>query len=135
MVLYDAAMRLLNRTAITVVAAQPYIDWTRSRDAAFKTSSSGDAAAARQTASLSVARTSSYGSAFLLPEFALEEDLQEWVEDNYAWIFEFQLAAWTDDESTWPADRDLKMFRGWFRIDIHSAVVDVAEDDIEGEEL
>ena len=126
-------MRLLNRTAITVVAAQPYIDWTRSRDAAFKTSSSVDTGA--RTASLSVARTSSYGSAFLLPEFALEEELQEWLEDNYAWIFEFQLAAWTDDESTWPAERDLKMFRGWFRIDIHSAVVDVAEDDIEGEEL
>jgi hypothetical protein len=126
-------MRLLNRTAITVVAAQPYIDWTRSRDAAFKTSSSVDTGA--RTASLSVARTSSYGSAFLLPEFALEEELQEWLEDNYAWIFEFQLAAWTDDESTWPAERDLKMFRRWFRIDIHSAVVDVADDDIEGEEL
>lgn len=132
--LYDAAMRLLNRTAITVVAAQPYIDWTKARDTAFRTSSSVEAAA-RHTASLSVARTRSYGSAFLLPEFALEEDLQEWVEDNYAWIFEFQLAAWTDDESTWPAERDLKMFRGWFRIDIHSAVVDVADDDIEGEEL
>jgi len=126
-------MRLLNRTAITVVAAQPYIDWTRSRDAAFKTSSSVDTGA--RTASLSVARTSSYGSAFLLPEFALEEELQEWLEDNYAWIFEFQLAAWTDDESSWPAERDLKMFRKWFRIDIHSAVVDVADDDIEGEEL
>jgi hypothetical protein len=126
-------MRLLNRTAITVVAAQPYVDWTRSRDAAFRTSSSVDAGA--RTASLSVARTSSYGSAFLLPEFALEEELQEWLEDNYAWIFEFQLAAWTGDESTWPAERDLKMFRKWFRIDIHSAVVDVADDDIEGEEL
>jgi hypothetical protein len=127
-------MRLLNRTAITVVAAQPYIDWTRIRDSAFRRSSSVDAGA-RPNASLSVARTSSYGSAFLLPEFALEEELQEWLEDNYAWIFEFQLAAWTDDESTWPVERDLKMFRKWFRIDIHSAVVDVADDDIEGEEL
>jgi hypothetical protein len=127
-------MRLLNRTAITVVAAQPYIDWTRARDAAFRTSSPAGAAA-RHPAGLSVARTRSYGSAFLLPEFAPEEDLQEWLEDNYAWIFEFQLAAWTDDESTWPAERDLKMFRGWFRVDIHSAVVDVADDDMEGEEL
>ena len=127
-------MRLLNRTAITVVAAQPYVDWTRTRDTAFRTSLSVDAGP-RPTASLSVTRTSNYGSAFLLPEFALEEDLQEWLEDNYAWIFEFQLAAWTDEESTWPAERDLKMFRKWFRIDIHSAVVDVADDDIEGEEL
>ena len=132
--LYDAVMRLLNRTAVTVVAAQPYIDWTRARDATFQPTMPG-AVSKVQPPSLSIPRTRSYGSAFLLPEFTLEEDLQEWVEDNYAWIFEFQLAAWTDDETTWPADRDLKMFRGWFRIDIHSAVVDAADDDLEEEEL
>ena len=76
-----------------------------------------------------------YGSAFLLPEFDLEEDLQEWVEDNVAWLFDFQLSAWTENEETWPGNRDLKTFREWFRIDIHSVVVDVADDDIEGEEL
>jgi hypothetical protein len=116
-------MRVINRTAITLVGAQPYIDWTRSRDADFN------------KGSLTVARTRGYGSAFLLPEFELEEDLQEWVEENFAWLFEFQLAAWTEDESAWPADRSLKEFRAWFRIDIHSDVVDMAEDDIEGEEL
>ena len=116
-------MRVLNRTAITVIGSEPYLEWTRSRDADFN------------RGTLTVARTKSYGSAFLLPEFAQEEDLQEWVEDNYAWIFEFQLAAWTDDESTWPAERDLKMFRGRFRIDIHNTVIDEGEDDIEGEEL
>ena len=48
---------------------------------------------------------------------------------------EFQLSSWTDDEATWPAARDLKTFRDWFRIDIHNVVVDVADDEIEGEEL
>ena len=116
-------MRVINRTAVTLVGAQPYIDWARSRDADFN------------KGSLTVARTRSYGSAFLLPEFELEEDLQEWVEENFAWLFEYQLSAWTEDESAWPADRNLKAFRTWFRIDIHSVVVDMAEDDIEGEEL
>ena len=116
-------MRVINRTAITLVGAQPYIDWARGRDADFN------------KGSLTVARTRSYGSAFLLPEFELEEDLQEWVEENFAWLFEFQLSAWTEDESAWPADRNLKAFREWFRIDIHSVVVDMAEDDIEGEKL
>jgi hypothetical protein len=51
------------------------------------------------------------------------------------WIFELQLSNWTETESTWPTTRDLKTFREWFRIDIHSLVVDVADDDIEGEEL
>ena len=68
-------------------------------------------------------------------EVDFEEDLQEWIEENWAWIFEFQLSAWTADESAWPAGRDLPMFRQWFRVDLHSVVVDVADDDIEGEEL
>ena len=128
-------MRLINRTAVTIIGARPYLDWTKSRDLAFKAPSRPEDAAAGQAISLSVVRARTYGTAFLLPEFALEEDLQEWVEDNYVWIFEFQLAAWTEDESTWPAGRDLKMFREWFRMDIHSAVVDVADEEIEGEEL
>jgi len=116
-------MRLINRTAVTITGAKPYVDWTLRTDA--------DA----NKGALTVARARVYGTAFLMPEFELEEDIQEWVEDNAVWIFEFQLGAWTDDESAWPPVRDLKSFRDWFTIDIHSVVVDMADDDIEGEEL
>jgi hypothetical protein len=116
-------MRLINRTAVSIVGAQPYIDWTRQHDA--------DA----NNGMLTVARARPYGTAFLLPELELEEDVQEWVEENAAWLFEFQLSAWTDDERAWPPARDLKMFRDWFRIDIHSLVVDTADDEIDGEEM
>jgi hypothetical protein len=116
-------MRVINRTAVTITGAKPYTDWTRRTDA--------DA----NKGAITVVRARTYGSAFLLPEFELEEDVQEWVEDNAAWIFEFQLGAWTDDETTWPQVRDLASFREWFNIEIHSVVVDVADDDIEGEEL
>jgi hypothetical protein len=116
-------MRVVNRTAVTITGAQPYLDWMRRTDADFN----------RGTITVSAAKT--YGSAFLLPEFDFEEDLQEWVEENAPWLFEFQLSAWTDDETAWPETRDLKTFREWFRIDIHSVVVDVADTDIEGEEL
>ena len=116
-------MRLVNRTAVTITGAPPYLEWMRQTHTDFN----------RGALTLSVAKT--YGSAFLLPEFELEEDLQEWVEENASWLFEFQLSAWTEDEASWPQTRDLKTFREWFRIDIHSVVVDVADDDIEGEEL
>jgi hypothetical protein len=116
-------MRVVNRTAVTITGAQPYIDWMRQTDADFN------------KGAVTVARAKAYGSAFLLPEFDLEEDLQEWVEDNASWLFEFQLSAWTDDEASWPATRDLATFRAWFHIDIHSVVVDVGDDDIEGEEI
>jgi len=116
-------MRIVNRTAISIVGAQPYIDWTRKTDSA----------ADRDT--VTVARATPFGTAVLLPEFELEEDVQDWVEENAGWLFEFQLSAWTDDESAWPVTRDLKTFREWFRVDIHSVVIDVADTDIEGEEL
>ena len=116
-------MRVINRTAVTIVGAGQYLEWTRRHDADFN------------KGALTVARAKTYGSAFLLPELELEEDVQDWVEENAGWLFEFQLAAWTSDETTWPATRDLKTFHEWFRVDIHSVVVDMADDDIEGEEL
>ena len=116
-------MRLLNRTAISIVGAQPYVEWTRQTDAS-----------ANRNA-LTVQRAKPFGTAVLLPEYELEEDVLEWVEENAAWLFEFQLSAWTDDETAWPATRDLEAFRAWFRIDVHNVVVDVADTEIEGEEL
>jgi hypothetical protein len=116
-------MRVVNRTAVTVTGGPPYLAWMRSCDAD----------ANRGAVTVQPARV--YGTAFLLPEFELEEDLQEWIEENATWIFEYQLSVWTDNEALWPEIRDLKTFREWFRVDVHAAVVDVADDDIEGEEL
>jgi hypothetical protein len=116
-------MRVINRIAISVTGADPYVNWTLQTDSA----------ADRGT--LTVARAKPFGTACLLPELELEEDVQEWIEENATWLFEFQLANWTDDETAWPPTRDLKTFRQWFRIDIHSVVVDMADDEIEGEEL
>ncbi len=116
-------MRVINRTAVTISGATPYIDWTRANDAD------------RDKGKVTVRRAKPYGAAFLLPEFELEEDVQEWVEENASWLFEFQLSNWTEDESLWPQVRDLDTFRNWFTVDIHSIVVDIADDEIEGEEL
>ena len=116
-------MRVVNRTAVTIVGAQPYLDWTVTRDADFA------------AGPVRVAKAKSYGTAYLMPEVDDEVDIQEWVEENFSWLFEFQLSAWTEDEAAWPQERTLKMFREWFRIDIHSVVVDIGDDDIEGEEL
>ncbi len=81
-------MRVVNRTAVIMTGAQPFIDWMRDTDADFN------------RGAITVPRAKACGSAFLLPE-----------------------------------TRDLQTFREWFRIDIHSVVDDVADDDIEGEEL
>ena len=79
-------MRVVNRTAVTLRGVEPYVAWARAHDA------DGNRGA------LTVAPATVHGSVFLLPEFDFEEDLQEWVEENHAWLFEFQLAAWTDED-------------------------------------
>ena len=78
-------MRVINRTGVTVTGDQPFIDWMGQVDADFN------------KGAITVPRAKAYGSAFLLPEFDLEEELQEWVEENAGWLFEFQLAAWTEN--------------------------------------
>src|SRR5437870_4022913 len=74
-------MRVVNRTAVTVVGAKPYTDWTLHTDADVN------------KGALTVARAKPYGTAYLLPELELEEDVQEWVEENASWLFEFQLSS------------------------------------------
>ena len=116
-------MRVVNRTAISLVGEAPYLEWTLANDAD------------GMKGQLTVARATSYGTVILLPEFEAEEDIQEWIEENALWLFELQLESWTDDESLWPAERDLRTFREWFRVEIHSVVVDAGDEDIEGEEI
>jgi len=84
---------------------------------------------------LQVARAQTYGTAFLLPEAEFETEIEEWIAENATWLFEFQLSAWSDDEARWPADRGAKAFAAWFDVEIHDAVVDLAEADLETEEL
>ena len=116
-------MRIVNRTAVSIVGAQPYLEWMRKTEAD------------RDRGMLTVEPSKTYGTAYLLPEFEMEEDVQEWIEENALWLFEFQLAAWTSEASAWPPVRDLATFRQWFRVDIHNVVVDASDDDIEGEDL
>ena len=116
-------MRVVNRLAISLIGEAPFVLWMQANDADVN------------KGTLTVARAQPFGTVILLPEFELEEDIQEWVEENVEWLFELQLEAWTDDESLWPAERDLQKFHEWFRVEIHSVVVDAGDDDIEGEEL
>jgi hypothetical protein len=116
-------MRVVNRTAISVIGQARFVEWTQTNDS--------DA----NKGTLTIARDQPYGTVVLLPEFELEEDILEWIEENSLWLFELQLSSWTEDESLWPAERGLPTFREWFRVDVHSVVVDAGDDDIEGEEL
>ena len=117
-------MRVVNRTAVTITGAQPFIDWMRETDADFNQGARHRRRAPKPTArrfscpSSTSRKTAGMGRgqcgvAVRLPAVGLDRERK----------------------TAWPAEPRLKTFREWFRIDIHSVVVDVADDDIEGEEL
>ena len=43
-------------------------------------------------------------------------DADEWLQQNYAELFERQLEPWTTDEGQWPPDRSFDTFLAWFDV-------------------
>jgi hypothetical protein len=66
-------------------------------------------------------------SAFVTPELQRQVDADEWLQQNYAELFERQLAPWTEDEAQWPPNRSLETFLAWFDI-VFSPTVDDMRD-------
>ena len=52
------------------------------------------------------------------------------VDDNFNIIFENELKNIYTDETLWPSDRTLKMFKEWFDVEYHSPVFDTVEEPI-----
>jgi hypothetical protein len=49
-------------------------------------------------------------------------------------VFELELDGWHTDESVWPQNRTLAMFKEWFHIELHSIVEDLVDDEIVDED-
>ena len=50
-----------------------------------------------------------------------------WVELNYSMLFESELESWYTEESLWPQDRTLKLFKEWFDVESHSVIEDTVK--------
>lgn len=114
---------MLNRAALIVRPAQPFIDWVMSLgDSGLLPDPQGE-----QTV-------------YLVPEYGSDEDAEAILGEIYEDIFASELYAWEEDESRWPADRGLASFKQWFSVEFHSIVEDLCdyeltdEDDGEDEE-
>lgn len=67
-------------------------------------------------------------SSLLIPEFEEPEEAVAYIDDMFEQIFDMELASWYTDESTWPKKRTLKMFWEWFDVELHSTVIDAADE-------
>ncbi len=106
----------INRSMITLIPEQPFLEWIKSVDP-------------EPVPDLTLEHVREDQSVFLLPdEIANSPDnAARWVEKRWQVFFEFMLGEWFDD-SLWPQELSLAMFRAWFSIRFHSMVFDMAAD-------
>ena len=114
-------MVTINRTAIVVRPAGPFLDWLRRADPA-----SGD---------LSLEDLQRDPAVYLLPECENEEEVRENLEEVCGPIFEEQLDSWYRVPSRWPKGRGMDAFEDWFEWTSHSMVIDLSDDSILREEM
>ncbi len=112
----------LNRSLVILRHKPPFLAWLTSVDA---------------DSSLTFADLEDDSDAFLIPDeqfLESESDVQKWVEQRWAGLFEHMLSNWIADQDLWPQKRTLEMFRKWFAIEFHSMVWDLAVTEFEVEE-
>ena len=107
-------MRTINRSAIVVKPARPFLDWLHQVDAT-----------SRELVLEDLRREPAI---YLLPEREDEDAARECLMDVCSEIFEEQLESWYRVRSTWPARRNFDTFRKWFEFSAHSVVVDLCDE-------
>jgi hypothetical protein len=107
-------MDAINRSAVIVTPAQPFLDWLHRPDPT--------------SAELSLEDLRREPTIYLLPEYDTEEEARGYLREYCSEIFKEQLAGWYRVASAWPVDRTFDTFIGWFEYSVHSVLVDLCDD-------
>jgi len=119
-------MSHLNRSAITITRKQPYADWAI-RQAQAEAEAEGESDPDPFTDD--VPRT-----VYMVGPAVPVDDVGELLDDFWQDIFEEELAAWSEDSTTWPEPRTRDLFDTWFDAEITDTVVDLTPDEALSEE-
>jgi len=106
----------VNRSMVMLLPQQPFLNWIQAVDP-------------DPVPTLTLEDVRDDASVFLLPAEVADtpENALRWVEKRWRSFFEFMLGEWFDD-SSWPENMSLAMFREWFTVRFHSMVWDMAPD-------
>ena len=112
--MHDFPRFTVNRHLIVLLPKQPALDWIMQVDP--------------NPPDLTLEELREEQDAFLVRDDSLEgvEDAERWVHRRWKMFFELFVGSWYTDESWWPKNRTLKMFKEWFDIQYHSMVWDLA---------
>lgn len=99
---------MLNRAALIIRPAKPFLDWAAGLD------DSGIVPDAEDEQTV-----------YLVPAYETDDEQQQVLRLVFAEVFERELFGWHTDEAAWPKRRTLAMFRQWFTIQMHSVIEDL----------
>ena len=114
-------MDTINRSAIVIRPAQPFLDWLHRVDPT--------------SAHLNLEDLQREPTIYLVSECDTQEQAIEYLGESIRDIFEEQLDGWYRVPAVWPAKRDVTTFQSWFEVSFHSTIVDLCDDVLEHEEL
>jgi hypothetical protein len=100
---------LLDRSALVLRPREPMIAWARTIDSG--------ATDEELTASVVA----------VIPGLRRGPELDRWLEQFHAALFEERLAAWTPEKAQWPTDRSLETLHGWFDVEFVAIVEDFTD--------
>jgi hypothetical protein len=104
----------VNRSAITVIPRQPFIDWMQQLDEPGEPPYD----------------VTDHNTLYLINTADTAAEIDEWLQENFDRLFTNELNDWHEDEEVWPENRTYAMFKEWFDIKFSTMVYDVEEDDI-----
>ena len=117
-------MKLINRTAVSVLPKQPYVDWVNQLDPSVS----------NLEQPMTLLEQSEEGRVYLLAEREIAEEVELLVEENWVDIFNNELGAWDEFGDDWPTPLTRDLFNLWFEVavqvvvfDLHSEPLMVAE--------
>lgn len=114
-------VNVINRTALTVIPKQLYINWANTLD--------------DDGPKLDINAPYYEPTVYLIDEVADDAVLTRALRRHYAQIFEHELANWHLVEKDWPHKRDFQTFKDWFDVKVSTVVLDLSKHSIELEEF
>ena len=107
-------MKEIDRSILIIRAKKPFLDWLHSLP---------DPQPVRYT----LDEVNRDRSAYLMPEYEDDSQMEYLLRKYFKQIFEEQLNGWWLDPEVWPSKRDLKTFKEWFDVEFHSVVFDLVD--------
>ena len=115
-VIEDFDFPSVNRSMMMITVKQPYVDWANSLP---------DRSADEKKHPHKIESLNEDPICYLIPEIAMYDDFEAYIEHAWIMLFELQLSGWTTDNKLWPQLRTLKMFNDWFDVRCSSLILDL----------